>query len=237
MLNGFLGELLGTMILIVFGVGCGAGINLKKTYSHGSDWTFVALAWGLAVTFGVYVAAQFGSDGHLNPAVTLGFAVFGFFPWAQVLPYLCGQFLGAFLGACIVMIQYYPHFKASKNIEDGNSVGIFATAPAIQNSLFNFLSEVIATFFFIFALLNLGDFTKGLKPLIVGLLIVVVGQTLGGTTGFAINPARDFAPRLAYAIMPVPNKQGANWGYAWVPIIGPIVGGLLASGLQMLLIG
>ncbi len=135
---------------------------------------------GMAVTFGVYVAGHFGSQGHLNPAVTIGFAVFGFFPWNAVFPYLLGQFLGAFIGAVIVIIQYYPHFKATKTAADGNMVGIFATAPAIKNPTFNFLSEVIATCAFIFTLLNLGDFTQGLKPVIVGLLITVVGQALGG---------------------------------------------------------
>lgn len=189
----------------------------------------------MAVTFGVYVAGNFGSQGHLNPAVTLGFAAFGFFPIKSVLPYLLGQFLGAFVGAAIVIIHYAPHFQAAKSSAEGNSVGIFATGPAIKNPLFNFLSEMIATFTFIFCLLNLGDFTKGLKPLIVGLLIMVVGQALGGTTGFALNPARDFAPRLAYAILPVPNKGDANWGYAWVPVLGPIAGGLAAAFLQMLL--
>ena len=193
------------------------------------------MAWGMAVTFGVYVAGNFGSQGHLNPAVTLGFAAFGFFPIKSVLPYLLGQFLGAFVGAAIVIIHYAPHFQAAKSSAEGNSVGIFATGPAIKNPLFNFLSEMIATFTFIFCLLNLGDFTKGLKPLIVGLLIMVVGQALGGTTGFALNPARDFAPRLAYAILPVPNKGDANWGYAWVPVLGPIAGGLAAAFLQMLL--
>ncbi|MCQ2557462.1 MAG: aquaporin family protein [Ligilactobacillus sp.] len=233
-MNGFLGEFLGTFILIVFGTGCGAAANLKKSYAKGANWMYISLAWGMAVTFGVYVAGQFGSDGHLNPAVTLGFAAFGFFPWSQVLPYLLGQFLGAFLGAAIVIIHYYPHFKESSP-EDGNSVGIFATGPAINNGLFNFLSETIATFVFIFTLLNLGNFTQGLKPLIVGLLIMVIGQALGSTTGFALNPARDFSPRLAYSILPVPNKGGANWAYAWVPICGPIVGGLLAACLQAVL--
>lgn len=185
--------------------------------------------------FGVYVAGNFGSQGHLNPAVTLGFAAFGFFPIKSVLPYLLGQFLGAFVGAAIVIIHYAPHFQAAKSSAEGNSVGIFATGPAIRNPLFNFLSEMIATFTFIFCLLNLGDFTKGLKPLIVGLLIMVIGQALGGTTGFALNPARDFAPRLAYAILPVPNKGDANWEYAWVPVLGPIAGGLAAAFLQMFL--
>lgn len=189
----------------------------------------------MAVTFGVYVAGNFGSQGHLNPAVTLGFAAFGFFPIKSVLPYLLGQFLGAFVGAAIVIIHYAPHFQAAKSSAEGNSVGIFATGPAIKNPLFNFLSEMIATFTFIFCLLNLGDFTKGLKPLIVGLLIMVIGQALGGTTGFALNPARDFAPRLAYAILPVPNKGDANWEYAWVPVFGPIAGGIAAAFLQMLL--
>lgn len=209
MMNGFLGEFLGTMILIVLGVGCGAGISLNKAYAKGQGWLFVTLAWGMAVTF-------------------------GFFSWSQVMPYLLGQFLGAFVGAALVILHYYPHFKATK-ADEGNSVGIFATGPAISNPFFNFLSEMIATFVFIFTLLNLGNFTQGLKPLIVGFLIMVVGQALGSTTGFALNPARDFSPRLAYAILPVPNKGGANWAYAWVPVLGPIAGGLLASGLQALL--
>lgn len=234
-MSGFTGEFLGTMVLIILGVGCCAGVTLKGNYAKGSDWTFVCLAWGMAVTFGVYVAGNFGSQGHLNPAVTLGFAAFGFFPIKSVLPYLLGQFLGAFVGAAIVIIHYAPHFQAAKSSAEGNSVGIFATGPAIRNPLFNFLSEMIATFTFIFCLLNLGDFTKGLKPLIVGLLIMVIGQALGGTTGFALNPARDFAPRLAYAILPVPNKGDANWEYAWVPVLGPIAGGLAAAFLQMFL--
>lgn len=234
-MSGFTGEFLGTMVLIILGVGCCAGVNLKGNYAKGSDWTFVCLAWGMAVTFGVYVAGNFGSQGHLNPAVTLGFAAFGFFSIKSVLPYLLGQFLGAFVGAAIVIIHYAPHFQAAKSSAEGNSVGIFATGPAIRNPLFNFLSEMIATFTFIFCLLNLGDFTKGLKPLIVGLLIMVIGQALGGTTGFALNPARDFAPRLAYAILPVPNKGDANWEYAWVPVLGPIAGGLAAAFLQMFL--
>ena len=232
-MRGFLGELIGTMILIVFGIGSGAGLNLKKAYGNGANWTLITIDWGLAVALGVYVAGKIGSMGHLNPAVTIGFALFGFFPWSQVLPYLAGQFLGAFLGAIIIIVQYYPHFKESKNAEQGNTVGIFATRPAIKNPLFNFLSEVIATFFFIFSMINLGNFTQGLKPLIIGLLVTVVGMALGSTTGFAINPARDFAPRLAYAILPVPNKGTAEWSYAWIPICGPIVGGILATALSV----
>ena len=234
-MSGFIGEFFGTMVLIVFGTGCGAAINLKKSYAKGSNWLYVSLAWGMAVAFGVYVAANLGSEGHLNPAVTIGFACFGFFPWREVAPYLIGQFLGAFVGAAIVAIQFYPHFKATKT-EDGNNVGIFATAPAIKNNFFNFLSETIATFFFVFALLNLGDFEKGLKPLVVGLLIMIVGQALGGTTGFALNPARDWSPRFAYTVLPIPNKSTANWSYAWVPMVGPLVGGVLAAAVQYCLV-
>ena len=234
-MNGFLGEFLGTMVLIVLGVGTGAGVNLKTSYARNSGWLFITIAWGMAVTFGVYVAGSFGSHGHLNPAVTIPFAIFGFFPWDQVLPYLLGQFLGAFVGAVLVIIQYGAQFKNAKDANDGNVVGIFATGPAINNGLYNFLSETIATFVFILTLLNLGDFTKGLKPLIVGLLIMVVGQALGGTTGFALNPARDWAPRFAYSVLPVPNKGDSNWGYAWVPMFGPLAGGLIAACVQYFL--
>ncbi|KRK37342.1 MIP/aquaporin family protein [Levilactobacillus parabrevis] len=231
-MNGFIGEFFGTLILILLGTGTGAGINLKKSYATGSDWTFVSIAWGMAVTMGVYVAGMLGSDGHLNPAVTIGFAAFGFFPWANVLPYLAGQFLGAFVGAAIAIAQFYPHFKATPNEAAGNSVGIFATRPAIKSPLFNFISEIVATWAFIFILLNMGDFTQGLKPFIVGILIMTIGMGLGSTTGFAINPARDWSPRLAYTILPVPNKSSAEWNYAWVPMFGPLLGGLLAAGLQ-----
>ncbi|KJW13446.1 MIP/aquaporin family protein [Levilactobacillus spicheri] len=234
-MDGFIGEFFGTLILIVLGVGTCASVNLKKTYGQGSNWTYISVAWGLAVTMGVYVGGALGSDGHLNPAVTIGFAVFGFFPWSEVVPYLLGQFLGAFVGAALVIIQFYPHFKASQNEADGNQVGIFGTRPAISSPFLNFMSELIATWAFVFILLNLGNFTQGLKPFIVGTLITVVGMGLGTTTGFALNPARDWGPRLAYTILPVPNRGNAHWEYAWVPMCGPIVGGILAAGLQVLI--
>ena len=234
-MHGFIGEFFGTMILTVIGCGIGAGVNLKGTFNRNQNWLFVSLGWGLGITFGVYVAGTLGSQGFINPAITLGTAICGLFPWKEVLPYLAGEFLGAFVGAALVLIQYYPHFKASKDGTDGNSVGVFATAPAIHNPLFNFFSEMIASFIFIFTLLDLGNFTQGLKPLIVGLIITAIGMALGGTTGFAVNPARDWGPRLAYTILPVPNKGNGNWSYAWVPMVGPIVGGILAAGLHVLL--
>lgn len=235
-MTGFLGEFFGTLVLILFGVGCGAGVNLKDNYARGQNWMFITLAWGMAVTFGVYLAGELGSQGHLNPAVTLGFASAGLFSWSEVLPYLLGQALGAFVGASLIVLYYYPQFQATSN-KEGNSVGIFATGPALDRPIFNFLSECLATFFFILILLNLGDFTQGLKPLIVGLLIMVIGQTLGGTTGFALNPARDFMPHLAYSILPVPHKADAHWNYAWVPLLGPLCGGILASFLHVYLQG
>ena len=171
-----LGEFLGTLTLIVLGCGVGAGLNLNKTMAHGqSDWFYVTFAWGIAVTMGVYVAASFGAQGHLNPAVTIAFAVAGTFPWSHVVPYLVGQFLGAFLGAVLVMIQFWPHFKATKDPKH-NNIGIFSTVPGIRSNLFNFLSELIATFIFMLVLYNLGDFTTGLKPVVVGLVIFVIGD-------------------------------------------------------------
>ena len=215
-MNGFNGEFFGTLILILIGGGCSASVNLKRNYAHASGWWFVCVSWGLAVT--------------------IPYAICGLFPWRQVLPYLAGQFLGAFVGAALVIVFYYPQFKATKTVKEGNSVGIFATRPAIRAAFFNFFSEVVATFAFIFILLNLGNFTTGMKPFIVGLVITIIGTGLGSTTGFALNPARDWSPRLAYTILPVPNKSSAEWWYAWVPMVGPLTGGLLACLLETALL-
>lgn len=236
-MDGFIGEFFGTFILIVLGCGACASVSLKDSYAKGSSWWYISISWGLAVSMGVYVAAYLGSMGHLNPAVTIPFAIVGLFPWNSVIPYVVGQFLGAFLGAIVVIIQFYPHFKATKTVAGGNTIGIFATRPTIKSPIFNFLSELIATFIFILILLNLGDFTTGLKPLLVGLLITVIGTGLGSTTGFALNPARDWAPRLAHTILPVPNKGSSEWWYAWVPMCGPMVGSMLACLLEVLLQG
>ncbi len=183
-MNGFVGELFGTYVLIVLGTGACAGANLKQTYAKGANWTFISVAWGMAVTMGVYVASSLGSLGHLNPAVTIPYAIFGLFPWNQVLPYLLGQFLGAFLGAATIMVIFYPHFKTT-DPANGNTVGIFATRPAIYSPVSNYLSEVVATFVFVFALLNLGDFSQGLKPLVVWIvnyrsLVLAFGDKLPG---------------------------------------------------------
>ncbi|KRM06315.1 glycerol uptake facilitator [Liquorilactobacillus ghanensis DSM 18630] len=227
---GYLGEFIGTFVLMIFGAGVGASVNLEGAYAKASakaGWIMIALGWGLAVMLGVYTAAYFGAPGHLNPAVTIAFAAGGIISWKIVPGYILAQIVGAFLGASVVALHFYPHFKKTKS-DQGNTVAIFATVPAIDNKLFNFISEVVATFAFILCLLTLGNFAEGLKPLVVGLLIVAIGFSLGSTTGYAINPARDFGPRLAYAVLPIPNKGSANWDYSWVPILGPIIGGLLA---------
>ncbi len=234
-MNGFWGELLGTTILILVGDGCVAALKLNKSYAKANNWFYICITWAFAVAFGVYVAGQFGAKGHLNPAITIGYAIFGFFPWSQVVPYLLGQFIGAFIGAALVILHYFQHFKATKTEKEGNTVMIFATLPAINNPFFNFLGEIIATFTFVFILLNLGDFTTGLKPLILGFVIAAVGLSLGGTTGFALNPARDWSPRFAHTILPVPNKGSSHWEYAWVPMCGPLVGGILAALLEFLI--
>ncbi|MFD1319254.1 MIP/aquaporin family protein [Loigolactobacillus zhaoyuanensis] len=225
----YLGEFVGTMILIILGAGAGASINLNKTYAKGQGWLYVAFAWGMAVAFGVYVAAAFGAPGHLNPAFTIAAAIAGMIKWSQVFGFIVAQMLGAFVGAAIVVLHFYPHFKASKNEEAGNTVGIFATKPAINNPVFNLLSEIIATFTFTFITFNLGDFTNGLKPFIVGFVIFAVGASLGSTTGYALNPARDWGPRFAYTILPIPHKTAAHWEYAWVPLCGPIIGAVVAA--------
>lgn len=227
----YLGEFVGTMILIILGTGAGASINLNQTYAKGQGWLFVAFAWGMAVTFGVYVAAAFGAPGHLNPAFTIAAAISGMLKWSQVAGFIGAQMLGAFVGAAIVVIHFYPHFQASKDEAAGNTVGIFATKPAINSPISNFLSEVIATFTFTYITFNLGDFATGLKPFIVGFVIFAIGASLGSTTGYALNPARDWGPRFAYTVLPIPHKTAAHWGYAWVPLCGPIAGAAIAAVL------
>ncbi|ATO43130.1 aquaporin [Loigolactobacillus coryniformis subsp. torquens DSM 20004 = KCTC 3535] len=228
-MDAYLGEFVGTMILVILGAGAGASINLNKAYAKGQGWLYVAFAWGMAVAFGVYVAASFGAPGHLNPAFTIAAAISGMIKWSQVVGFIIAQMLGAFVGAAIVVIHFYPHFKASKSEAEGNTVGIFATKPAINSPVFNFLSEVIATFTFTYITFNLGNFTEGLKPFIVGFVIFAIGASLGSTTGYALNPARDWGPRFAYTVLPIPHKTAAHWEYAWVPMCGPIVGAAIAA--------
>lgn len=224
----FLAELIGTMILIIFGAGVVAGVVLKDSKAENSGWSVITIAWGLAVTMGVYAVGSY-SGAHLNPAVTLGFASIGEFPWEKVPVYITAQIIGAIIGAVIVFFNYLPHWERTK--DESAKLGVFATIPAVRKPFSNLVSEIIGTAVLVMGLLFIGanDFTEGLNPLIVGALIVAIGMSLGGTTGYAINPARDLGPRIAHAILPIPGKGGSDWSYAWVPIAGPVFGGIYGA--------
>ncbi|WP_214893687.1 MIP/aquaporin family protein [Exiguobacterium sp. H66] len=232
-MSNFISEMMGTLILILLGDGVVAGVVLKKTKSENGGWIVITLAWGLAVMTGVYVAASSGA--HLNPAVTLSLALNSDLPWADVPIYIAAQLVGAFLGAVLVWLHYMKHFEATE--DQAAKLGVFATGPAIRHTGSNLVSEIIGTFVLVFGILALGanTFADGLNPLIVGLLVVVIGLSLGGTTGYAINPARDLGPRIAHAILPIPGKGSSDWGYSWIPIVGPIIGGAIAVFIYQLL--
>lgn len=223
-----LGEFIGTFVLVLLGDGVVAGVSLRKSKAEGSGWIAITLGWGLAVTLGVY-ASSFLSPAHLNPAVSAGMAIAGKFPWSSVIPYSIAQILGGLVGGIVVWIHYYPHWKETKDKDA--ILGTFATEPAIRNYSMNFISEVVGTAVLIFGLLAFtrGQFTQGLNPIAVGVLITAIGLSLGGTTGYAINPARDLGPRLAHAMLPIANKGGSDWAYSWVPILGPVVGAILGA--------
>jgi len=227
-MTAFLGELVGTAILIIIGGGVVAGVTLNKSKANGGGWVVVTLAWGLAVTMGAFAVGNY-SGAHLNPAVTFAFAITGDFPWKDVPTYILAQMLGAIVGATIVFFHYLSHFKATA--DQATKLGVFATIPAIRHTFSNLLSEIIGTFILIFGLLFIGanKFAEGLNPLAVGLLIVAIGMALGGTTGYAINPARDLGPRIAHFILPIPGKGNSDWGYAWIPVVGPLLGGALGG--------
>ncbi|SOC44989.1 MIP/aquaporin family protein [Salinicoccus kekensis] len=229
-MNVYVAEFVGTAILILFGTGVVANVNLKGSLAKGAGWVVIAFGWGFAVTFGIYAVGQF-SGAHINPAVTLGFAFAGEFPWVDVVPFIIAQVLGAMLGAFLVWLHFMPHFKAEE--DEGTKLGVYATGPVYPNYVANFASEMIGTFILILGLLFIGanDFTDGLNPLIVGFLVTAIGLSLGGTTGYAINPARDFGPRLAHFLMPIPGKGPSNFKYAPVPILGPLSGGALGAAV------
>lgn len=227
-MTGFFGEFVGTMILIILGVGVVAGVTLNKTKSHASGWIVITLAWGLGVTLGIYASAPFSAS-HLNPAVTLGMAAIGEFPVEEIMPYIIGQMLGAIVGASIVFFAYLPHFYATDDAT--TKLGVFGTIPEIRSPLANTLTEIIGTFVLVLAILFIGanEFSAGLNPFIIGLLIVAIGLSLGGPTGYAINPARDLGPRIAHFILPIPGKRDSDWSYAPIPIIGPVIGGIFGA--------
>lgn len=241
----FIAEILGTFLLILLGNGVVANIVLKETKANDSGWMVITTAWGLAVYVGVLVAGPY-SGAHLNPAVTVSLAVAGLFDWVEVMPYILAQLIGAMAGTFLVWLIYKDHYKITEDKEAIKAT--FCTAPAIRNLSRNFLSEVIGTFVLIFAVLyiagpelsigteevNFGLGSLGAIP--VAFVVWVIGLSLGGTTGYAINPARDLGPRIIYAILPIKFKRDSDWSYAWVPVIGPLIGGAIASGLYLLLL-
>lgn len=226
-MSAYTAEFLGTLILILLGNGVVAGVVLKGTKSEGAGWLTIVVGWGIAVTLAIYAAGRI-SGAHLNPAITVALAVQGGFPWADVPGYIIAQFAGAILGATLVWIHYGPHWKLTTDGDHKRAV--FCTAPSVRNRFFNIISEVIGTCVLVLVILLIGqnEFTQGLNPMAVGLLIVAIGLGLGGTTGFAINPARDLGPRIAHFLLPIPGKASSDWGYAWIPVVGPLLGGLLA---------
>ncbi|WP_064093418.1 MIP/aquaporin family protein [Rossellomorea aquimaris] len=223
-MSAFLGEVIGTAMLIIFGAGVCANVNLKKSFAYNSGWIVITFGWGLGVAMSVYAVGQF-SGAHLNPAVTLGLAFNGDFPWSNVPQYILAQMIGAAIGATIIYLHFLPHWHATK--DPGVKLGVFATGPAIPHYFSNLLSEIIGTFVLVVGLLSIGanTFTDGLNPFIVGFLIIAIGISLGGTTGYAINPARDLGPRIAHFFLPIPGKGPSNWGYSWIPVLGPVLGG------------
>ncbi|HLY60307.1 MAG TPA: MIP/aquaporin family protein [Terriglobia bacterium] len=226
----FVAELVGTMLLILLGDGVVAGVLLKKSKAENSGWIVITTGWALAVAMAVYAVGRI-SGAHINPAVTLGLAVTGRLAWADVPQYIGGQMIGAFLGAVLVWLAYLPHWRETP--EQDLKLAVFSNAPAIRNLPSNFLTEAIGTFVLVFGVLALGankpPNDSGLTPLLVGFLVWSIGLSLGGPTGYAINPARDLAPRIAHALLPIPNKGGSDWSYSWIPIVGPIIGGVIGA--------
>lgn len=231
----FCAEIVGTMLLIIFGDGVVANVVLNRSKGQNGGWIVVATGWGLAVAVGVY-AVNAVSGAHLNPAVTLGMAAIGKLPWASVPGYVAAQFTGAFLGAVVVWLAYLPHWRITEDAAAKR--GVFCTAPAVRNPAANLLTEIIGTFVLVFGVLAIlspknlapnSGLDTGLGPLLVGVLVWAIGLSLGGPTGYAINPARDLGPRLAHAFLPIAGKGDSDWGYAWVPVVGPVIGGVLGA--------
>jgi glycerol uptake facilitator protein len=224
------GETIGTALLILFGDGVVAAVLLNRSKAQNSDWIVIALGWGLAVAIGAYAVFQF-TGAHLNPAVTIGTWVEGRTDGGDVPEYLIGEFLGAFAGATLVFLAYYRHFGDTE--DPGLKLSVFCTGPAIRDYGWNLVTEIIGTFALVLGILaifsNVAPVETGLAVLLVGLLVAGIGLSLGGPTGYAINPARDLGPRIIHAIMPIPGKGPSDWSYSWVPVVGPLIGGALGG--------
>ena len=247
-MQNLLAEAIGTMILLLLGNGVVANVLLTRSKGANSGWIVITTGWGVAVAIAVYAVGRI-SGAHLNPAVTIGLATIGSFPWADVPGYVAAQLVGAFTGAVLAWLSYLPHWGATADAD--SKLGVFATGPAIRQLPANLATEIVGTAVLVFGVLAIagnaqtltrpGDvdlslvFSRGLQPLLVGILVLGIGVSLGGPTGYAINPARDLGPRLAHAVLPIPGKRDSDWGYAWVPIVGPIIGGIIGAGLYSLI--
>jgi glycerol uptake facilitator protein len=228
----FLGEFIGTALLIIMGSGVVANVVLSKTKGQNSGWIVITFGWAMAVFIGVYASNKLGGSGHLNPAVSIGLAAFGDFDTSLLGTYLAAQMSGAFAGAIVAWLAYKQHFDdtADKDLK----LAVFSTGPAIRNPLYNLITEMIGTFILLFGALNISKSAASmgaLDALPVALLVLGIGLSLGGPTGYAINPARDLGPRIAHFILPIKGKRDSDWNYSWVPVVGPIIGGLLAAFL------
>ncbi|MES2597255.1 MAG: MIP/aquaporin family protein [Verrucomicrobiota bacterium] len=234
-MNAPLAELLGTMILVLLGDGVVANVVLKQTKGHNAGWMVITTGWAMAVTIGVYCTAAI-SGAHLNPAVTLAMAYLGKLPWAEVPGYVGGQMAGGFLGAVLVWLAYLPHWKVTE--DKAAKLAVFSTGPAIRHTASNLICEIIGTAALVVGVLvilspvNLDPktgFSTGFGPALVGVIVWSIGLSLGGPTGYAINPARDLGPRIAHFVLPIAGKGGSDWGYAWIPVVGPLIGGLIGA--------
>ena len=235
-MSGFIGELIGTALLITIGNGVVANVVLSKTKGQNSGWIVITFGWAMAVFMGVYASNNLGGGGHLNPAITIALALFKGFESEMILPYIAGQLLGAFLGSVIVWLAYKQHFAATEDKD--LKLAVFCTAPAIRSAPHNLLTEIIGTVVLTFAALAMSPSASSLgtlDALPVALVVLGIGLALGGPTGYAINPARDLAPRFAHFVLPLNGKRDSDWGYSWVPIVGPIVGALLAAWIFSML--
>lgn len=245
-MNVLLGEIIGTMLLVLFGDGVVAAVLLAKSKAQNSGWIVITTGWAMAVFVGVFAVASI-SGAHINPAVTVGLFVAGKVPAGDVPLYIVGQFLGAFIGAVLVYLVYLPHWAETQDA--GLKLAVFSTGPAIRNVAANLISEIIGTFALVFGVLLIkGAFMPGaggasvtpinlgaLGALPVAFLVWAIGLSLGGPTGYAINPARDLGPRIIHAILPIPGKGSSDWGYAWIPVVGPIIGGILGAVVWLVL--
>ena len=245
-MQAYIGEVIGTMILIILGDGVVAGVLLKNSKAENSGWIVITFGWAMAVAVAVYCVGAV-SGAHLNPAVTIGLAFFADFSWALVPGYIIAQFVGAFIGGVIVWLAYLSHWGPTEDA--GLKLGVFSTAPAYRATGPNLITEIIGTAVLLFGVLGIGANTgavggdlsaviaTGINPLLVGLLVLGIGLSLGGPTGYAINPARDLGPRIAHAVLPIAGKGSNDWEYSWIPVVGPIIGGIVGAVLFVALLG